>query len=113
MSSGPVGLDVREYVYQIFTLPITDGSKTYAISAQKNWMVTKIQFFAGANPGTFTINPELTALTIAANGCLILEPNGAFRDTITVTGLSCLLIVEYWFKANAFGDIAIQETVTP
>lgn len=99
MSSGPVGLDVREYVYGHFSIVInTEGF--WEISARKNWLVTKVQFFTAESAGQIGLNPNPT-INVAANGCLTFEPNGAFKDKVIALGMGALVIVEYWFQANA------------
>jgi hypothetical protein len=99
MSSGPVGLDVREYAYGHFS-QVINAPGFWEISARKNWLVTKVQFYAGANGGQLALDPN-PAIVVAANGCLILEPNGAFRSKIEALGVDSLLIVEFWFQALA------------
>jgi len=99
MSSGPVGLDVREYVYghhsQVLNI---DGF--WEFSAHKTWLITKVQFFAADAVGQVGINPFPT-IPVAKNGCVILEPNGAARDKVFAFGLGSLIIIEYWFQAQA------------
>ena len=99
MSSGPVGLDVREYVYghasQLLNLP-----GFWEIGARKNWLVTKVQFYTAANAGQVGLNPYAT-IPVAANSCFIFEPNGAFKDKVICLGVGAIVIVEYWFQANA------------
>lgn len=97
MSSGPVGLDVREYVYGSFFLAIV-GAGNQIVSARKNWLVTKVQFFTAAAAGHVTLTAN-NRIPVAANACMVLEPNGAHRGPITVDGNGGYLIVEYWFQA--------------
>ena len=97
MSSGPVGLDVREYAYGHFS-QVINAPGFWTISARKNWLVTKVQFFTAGNAGQIGLDPNPT-IPVAANGCLVLEPNGAFRSKIEVLGVDSLLIVEFWFQA--------------
>lgn len=99
MSSGPVGLDVREYTYGHFSQLISSAG-FWEISARKNWLVTKVQFYTGANVGQIALDPNPT-IPVAANSCVVLEPNGAFKSKIEVLGIGSLLIVEYWFQAQA------------
>jgi hypothetical protein len=99
MSSGPVGLDVREYVYGYFSFVLqVDGF--YDISARKSWLVTKVQFYPAAVQGQIALNP-LATTTVAPGGCLILEPNGAHKDSIQALGVGALVLIEYWFQAQA------------
>lgn len=99
MSSGPVGLDVREYVYGYFQFsPSAPGF--FELDAFSDWWVTKVQFFGGPNGGQIALNPG-PAITVAANGCITLEPNGAFKSKISVLGEGALVVVEYWFQAQA------------
>lgn len=114
MSSGPVGLDVREYVYghhsQVLNL---DGF--WEFSSRKNWLITKVQFYTPAGvAGQVGINPYPT-IPVAASSCLILEPNGAAKDKVIALGNGALIIIEYWFQAQAgtfVQNIAI-DTVPP
>jgi len=99
MSSGPVGLDVREYVYGMFPYTVQAGG-FQKINAFNAWLVTKIQLFAGANAVQLGVGPG-NSIQVAANGCITLEPNGAFRGPIDVIGEGAYLIVEYWFQAQA------------
>jgi len=111
MSSGPVGLDVREYVYAVFPYTVQAGG-FQRLNAFNAWLVTKVQLFAGANPAQLSLSPS-PAISVAANGCVTLEPNGAFKGPIDVLGEDAVLIVEYWFQAQA-GKFAqgIQIVVT-
>lgn len=98
MSSGPVGLDVREYAYGHFSQTLNLPG-FWEIGARKNWLVTKVQFYTGANPGQIALDPFAT-IPVAANSCVVLEPNGAFRSKIEALGEGALLIVEFWFQAQ-------------
>ncbi len=99
MSSGPVGLDVREYVYGYFSFVLqVDGF--YEIGTRKAWLVTKVQFYPAAVQGQLALNPN-AATIVAPGGCLILEPNGAHKDNVQALGVGALVIVEYWFQAQA------------
>lgn len=103
MSSGPMGVDVREYTYN-FTRYIVPDALVHRISAQNAWLVTRIRMWAAGNPATFQIRTALApTLNIAANGCLCLEPNGAHREDIYVSGQDALLLVEYWYQAVPSG----------
>lgn len=108
MSSGPVGLDVREYAYGVYNYRPPDGNG-HSLSAGKDWLITKIQFYAGpADDARIALGSLVSnQLTLAAGGCLILEPNGAHRGDIFLDGDGSLLIVEYWFQANPQGSIQI------
>jgi hypothetical protein len=102
------GLDPREYAYATFdhTLVLV-GTHTFACEQQ--WLVHRIQAFAGANAST--INVGTGDIPIAANGCVVLEPNGLLRRNITASGLGLLVIVEFFFQATA-GGAAPTVTVT-
>jgi hypothetical protein len=108
VSSGPVGLDVKEYAYGYFKYQPPDGNG-HSLAAGKDWLITKIQFYAGAaDDAHIAIGSRVSnQLTVLAGGCLILEPNGAHRGDIFLDGDGSLLIVEYWFQANAEGSINI------
>jgi hypothetical protein len=112
MSSAPGVLDPREYVYGYDVRTFADNL-THTIDAANAWLVTKVQVFAGANPVQFALTPN-SVISVAANGCVTLEPNGAFRDTIQINGNGALIIIEYWFQAVAGQFVAgIPITVTP
>ena len=109
MSSGPVGLDVKEYAYGVYKYEPPDGNG-HSVAANKNWLITKIQFYAasGSSAQIHLGNRVSVLMTVAAGGCLILEPNGAHRGEIFITNApGSLLLVEYWFQANPQGSIDI------
>lgn len=108
MSSGPVGLDSREYAYGVYKYEAPDAF-SHSVSANKNWLVTRIQFYAAAGTAAeIHLGSKVSLLMqVAAGGCLELEPNGAHRGDIFVSGEGSLLLVEYWFQANPTGSIAI------
>lgn len=111
MSSGPVGLDCREYVYAVFPYTVQAGGFQH-INANNAWLVTRVQVFAGANAVQISLSPSPT-ITVAVNGCITLEPNGGFRGPIDVLGEAGLVVVEYWFQARAGAfaqNIAIEVT---
>lgn len=108
MSSGPVGLDAREYSYDQFSFTIVAGGTTFSTLAK--WLVTKISIFADAEPlGVQLVQPSgvaVNATLVEANGCLELEPNGAFRgDVAIIGGLGALVLIEYWFQAQQDGFV--------
>jgi hypothetical protein len=114
VSSGPVGLDVREYAYGHFSQALTVAG-FYTISARKNWLVTKVQFYTGANVGQIALDP-FPAVNVVANACLILEPNGAFRSKVEVLGIGALVVIEYWFQTQSgqfVQNIPIDVVVPP
>jgi hypothetical protein len=114
MSSGPVGLDVREYVYGHFSQTLS-APGFWEISARKNWLVTKVQFYNGPNAGQLGLNPN-NNIPVAAGGCVILEPNGAFKDKVIALGEGAIVIIEFWFQtqAGAFAqNIPIDVVVPP
>lgn len=108
MSSAPSGLDVREYGYRLVRYTIPDGAE-HSISHARALLITRIQFFAPA-----TLPPPGNAYIITAagggssqgqvfvepEGCITLEPNGAYRGDLIVFGQGCILIVEAWFQAT-------------
>lgn len=99
MSSGPVGLNALEYGYGKTTYVIPDGL-THFLGTRGAWLVTKIQFYTGANLGA--VGVEGTPFTdVQPNACLVLEPNGAHRGEIIVSGEAATLIVEWWWQGNA------------
>jgi hypothetical protein len=104
MSSAPCGLDVREYAYGVvnqYNNPSTPD--VYTIFAANRWLVTRVMFFAGADPGFVELEPN-PPINVAANGCLCLEPNGAFRGNIRMRGAGSLLVVEYWYQTDSTGE---------
>jgi hypothetical protein len=102
VSSGPVGLDSREYAYAIYGyVPLDTGP--HFIGTNNKWLVTKIQFFAGA-AADLLINLEGNQVDIAKTGCLTLEPNGAYRNTIFAQGpVDSLIVIEYWYQTDETG----------
>lgn len=100
MSSAPSGLDAREYLYGSFSLPL-ELFGTYVISAAGEWAVTRVQLFAAADQAATLDGPNYGPTNeVAAGGCLVLEPNGAYRDAFRVSGGGGLFIVEFWFQAR-------------
>lgn len=98
MSSGPVGLDVREYVYGYFVFTSPDAG-THTISAHNDWLVTRIQYYAAAGAAAVLAAGAGSPINVVAGGCVELEPNGALKESIQINGLGSMLIVEYWFQA--------------
>lgn len=104
MSSGPMGTDFREYTYNFCRYIVPDALQ-HRLSARNDWLVTRIRMWAQSNPATFRIRSATSAqIDIAANGCLCLEPNGAHREDIYVTGQDSLLLIEFWYQANPAGS---------
>ena len=103
MSSGPVGLDVREYVYGFYapTIPLSDpGTGFYIFSGRKSWLITKIQVWADpANTAVLEFE-QSGNINLAACGCITIEPNGAFRDIVLLKGKGAKMVIEYWFQAK-------------
>jgi hypothetical protein len=108
MSSAPAGVDVREYAYSYFSFQNFGDNTPHTFSALNRWLVTKIQIFAGPDdPVDFVLEsggggtggpPDFI---IAAGGCMTLEPNGAFRGRIDMTGKGAFLMVEFWWQPTA------------
>jgi hypothetical protein len=110
MSSGPVGLDVREYGYSYYFYTVPDGNAHF-LRTNNAWLVTKIQVFAEAStPVSFVFGSISNEAFIAAGGCLTLEPNGAYRGGMTITGQGAVLIVEFWYQASNDGPPPVQVT---
>lgn len=107
MSSGPVGLDVREYTYGMYTLSLS-APGFYTISARKDWLVTRVQFYTAANPGILILQQPFQ-IPLAANGCITVEPNGAHRSEVFANGNGALLIIEYWFQTFDGFPIIVDE----
>lgn len=107
MSSGPVGLDVKEYSYSFyaFTVP-TASPDVYRLTADFRWLVTRIRYWMPAGvPGFLSLGAAaLYPINIAAGGCVCLEPNGAHRELVFVGGLGGLAIIEYWYQATPSGN---------
>lgn len=111
MSSAPSGLDVREYVYQVFRYTTADAL-THTITTRNDWLVTRVQAFAAADPVALTMANGST-INIAPGGCVTLEPNGAFRGVISFGGgVDAVIIVEFWFQALSSGN-PLLPVVTP
>ncbi len=113
MSSAPAGIDVREYAYSYFSQIFGDNTP-HVISSKNRWMVTKIQAWAGGDTpngglllgagGGGTGGPP--EILLFPNGCVTLEPNGAFRGDITFSACGTdlvpgLIIIEFWWQSTA------------
>lgn len=110
MSSGPVGLDVREYGYSYYFYTVPDGNSHF-LSTHNQWLVTKVQIYAAAAPATFVFGSISNQADIAAGGCLCLEPNGAYRGGMSISGQGAVLVVEFWYQASPDGSPTV--TVIP
>lgn len=108
MSSGPMGLDAREYAYDVHSYIVPDGQE-HLIQCGQRWLVTRIQVFAPATfppPGNGYIildGPGGGQIFLQPGGCINLEPNGAFRDRILIFGQGAQIIIESWFQARESG----------
>jgi hypothetical protein len=112
MSSAPSGLDVREYLYGSFDLPLTLFG-TYVISAAGEWLVTRARLFCAADQaGEFSGPNYGPQVQIAAGGCYEIEPNGAYRDAFRVSAGGGLFSAEFWFQARGTVGQSIQIYVT-
>ena len=111
MSSAPSGLDVREYSYGYFYYLAPDAVN-HNFTTRGQWQVTKIQVYAAAAAATFVLAGGGNDVVIAAAGCLTLEPNGAWRGAMNLTGEGAVLVVEYWYQATEDGTRPTV-TVTP
>lgn len=110
MSSGPVGLDSREYGYSFFFYTVPDGNSHF-ITTRNQWLVTKVQIYAApAEPVSFVFGSISSEATIAAGGCLTLEPNGAFRGGMTISGEGAVIVVEFWYQAAPSGSPSVSVT---
>ena len=109
MSSGPVGLDAREYGYSYKFYTVPDGNSHF-LTTQNQWLVTKVQIFAAAAPVSFVFGSISNEAFIAAGGCLTLEPNGAFRGGMSITGEGAILVVEFWYQASNQGPPTVSVT---
>lgn len=107
MSSGPVGLDSREYSYSYFAYTVPDENLHF-ITAQNAWLVTKIQLFASDAGAEIFFGGLAPTITLQPGGCITLEPNGAYRAHMSVSGESALLVVEYWYQASPDGPPTIN-----
>lgn len=115
MSSGPMGLDVREYGYFVRRYTVPDAQE-HVLDAAHHWLVTRIQLFAPATlppPGNgYIIMDGSSQIFFEPGGCINLEPNGAFRGRILVFGQGSILLVEAWFQATPNGN-SPTVTITP
>jgi len=110
MSSGPVGLDSREYGYSYYFYVVPDGNSHF-LTTHNQWMVTKIQLFAAAaEPATFVLGSISNGADVAAGGCLELEPNGAYRGGMSISGEGAVLVVEFWYQAAPNGSPTVSVT---
>ena len=109
MSSGPMGLDAREYYWSFYDLEVAAGSVLiHTVTVNNAWLITRIRCFAGpVDPCQLIIVPPVGTPTgshdIAPNGCLCLEPNGAYRGEVQVLGGGSRTIIEYWYQVNETG----------
>jgi hypothetical protein len=104
MSSGPVGLDVREYTYSIYSSVVGAGT-ALSVDGRKSWWITKIQVYTAAAGATVSLSfvkgSGGYAVVVAPNSCLVLEPNGAHKGGVNLSGAAgALLIIEYWFQTQ-------------
>lgn len=108
MSSAPCGLDVREYAYGYFSTFLT-GATVHTISTGGRWLVTKIQIFAAAADVDVVLEVPTAGgggppdFIVRAGGCFVLEPNGAFRGRIDVSGAGAFIMVEFWWQPDSSG----------
>jgi hypothetical protein len=103
MSSGPMGVDFKEYTYNFFRYIVPDAVQ-HRISARNGWFVTRIRVGANGTAVNFRLRTSTSpAIAIASDGCLCLEPNGAHREDIYIDGQDALLLVEYWYQAIPSG----------
>lgn len=108
MSSGPNFLDAREYGYSYFFYTVPDGNSHF-ITTKNQWMVTRVRLFAAAAvPATFVFGSISNEADIAAGGCFELEPNGAYRGGMSVSGQGAVLVVEFWYQAAPDGPPTVQ-----
>ncbi len=103
-----MGLDAREYYYGFYDLEIAGGSVLiHTVTAQNAWLVTRIRCFASSAVTTLALvtpaGVPFGSHDILANGCLCLEPNGAYRGEVQVLGGGSRTIIEYWYQVNAQG----------
>lgn len=105
---SPVGLSVLEHGFDWFDSGVLPDGSNYEIGPENSptsqkpggWLVTRIQAFAGPDaPAVLQFGSH--GSQIEPNGCLLLEPGGAFRDQLFFRGLGARLIVEYWYRAAA------------
>lgn len=97
MSAGPPGFDVREFTYACFVFDHPGDHNPRFVSARKSWWVTRIQYFTSTESGALRIAGGSASILVAPNGCVTLEPNGAFKEWIGIEN-SGLLLIEYWFQ---------------
>lgn len=110
MSSGPVGLDSREYGYSYFFYTVPDGNSHF-VTTHNQWLVTKVQIFAAAaEPASFVFGSISNEAFLEAGGCLTLEPNGAYRGGMSITGEGAVLVVEFWYQAAPNGSPPVSVT---
>lgn len=114
MSSAPCGLDAREYGFDQFAFTVVGAGTNF--STQGRWLVTRIRIFNSTDPMIVQlISPSGFApntVLVQADGCLELEPNGAFRGALQLLGgIGALVLFEYWYQAGQDGS-APTVTVT-
>lgn len=103
MSSPFSGLDPREYAYSVFDLTV--GGSAVNIRCEQVWLVHRIQAYASTTvAGTIQLaSTGSGSVPVAAGGCLLLEPNGLYRQNIVCLGSGMLVIVEYFYQATPSG----------
>jgi len=94
VSSAPSGIDSKEYAYSV--LVVDSDASTHHVDG---WMVTRIQYFARSAAGSVRILGNV--IDVVADACIELEPNGAHRAPVTLTGTDFYCVIEYWFPAQA------------
>lgn len=107
MSSGPVGLDAREYGYSFYFYTVPDGNSHF-LTTRGQWLVTKVQIFAAAEDVSFVFGSISNEATVKAGGCLTLEPNGGFRGGMSIDGEGAVLVIEFWYQASPTGSPTVE-----
>lgn len=110
MSSGPVGLDAREYVYGLYVVTTPDTTTRF-YSTRNAWLITRIQAFTPSTTPAF-LGLAGQTIPIFVGGCVDLEPNGGYRGEVSFGSNSApgaVLIIEYWYQALAHGNPPIVQ----
>lgn len=101
-------LPVDQWCYAVKQYTITNFNALIApIAGSQGWRPTRIQLFTGENPSVVSVGgPSAeSSFTVAANGCLTLEPSAYMTpfSTFDFTGTGNYVVIEYLFKVRPDG----------
>lgn len=110
----PPDLPVAEWAYAVKQYTITNNNALIQPRAgSQGWRPTRIQLYTGENPSVVSVGgPSAeSSFTVAANGCLTLEPSAYMTpfSTFDFTGTGNYVVIEYLYKVRADG---VPPTIT-